>query len=345
MQRRTFLAGTAGAIAAAAIRPQGARADELPLGPLPGTRYPDPRIEVLDPRFKYRIGNAYIERIATGCRWAEGPVYVRDGGYLLWSDIPNNRIMRWNEDDGHVSVYRYPSNYSNGHTRDREGRLISCEHDSRRVTRTEHDGSITVLMDSFMGKKLNAPNDVVVSADGAIWFTDPGFGIFGNYEGHKAEVELPPNVYRLDPRTGRATVVFAPAQGGRPNGIALSLDEKKLYVIVMAYPDNRPSEIRVFDVNGERLANEKVFTATRGGNTDGLRTDMDGNVWCSMGNGDAAEDGVRCYAPNGDLIGKIHLPETCANLCFGGKKKNRLFMTASTSVYSVYVETVGAMMP
>jgi gluconolactonase len=299
----------------------------------------------MDPRFKYKIVNAFIERIATGCRWAEGAVYVRDGGYLLWSDIPNNRIMRWSEDDGHVSVYRYPSNYSNGNTRDREGRLITCEHDARRVTRTEHDGTITVLMDKFQGKPLNAPNDIVVAADGGIWFTDPGFGIFGNYEGHKADVELPANVYRLDPRTGRATVVYVPGQGGRPNGIAFSPDEKKLYVIVMAYPDNRPSEIRVFDVNGERLANEKVFCATRGGNTDGMRVDMDGNVWCSMGNGDAAEDGVRCYAPNGDLIGKIHLPETCANLCFGGKKKNRLFMTASTSVYSVYVETVGAMVP
>jgi gluconolactonase len=344
MERRGFLLGAAGAMAAAAIAPKLAKADELPLGPLPGTRYPDPRIEGLDPRFKYKIGNTYIERIATGCRWAEGPVYIRDGGYLLWSDIPNNRIMRWNEDDGHVSVFRQPSNYSNGHTRDREGRLISCEHDSRRVTRTEHDGSITVLMDKFNGKPLNAPNDVVVAADGAVWFTDPGFGIFGNYEGHKAEPELPPNVYRLDPRTARATVVYTP-DPGRPNGIAFSPDEKKLYVIVMAFPGARPAEIRVFDVNGDRLANGKTFATTMGGNTDGMRLDMDGNVWCSMGSGDAAEDGVRCYAPDGALIGKIHLPETCANLCFGGKKKNRLFMTASTSVYAVYVETVGAMVP
>ena len=344
MERRTFLAGAAGAMALAAA-PKMAKADELPLGPLPGTRYPDPRIEVLDPRFKYRIGNGYIERIATGCRWAEGPVYIRDGGYLLWSDIPNNRIMRWSEDDGHVSVFRAPSNFSNGHTRDREGRLISCEHDTRRVTRTEHDGSITVLMDKFNGKPLNAPNDVVVSADGAVWFTDPGFGIFGNYEGHKAEPELPANVYRLDPRTGRVSDVFVP-DAGRPNGIAFSPDEKKLYIILMAFPGSRPAEIRVFDVDGDKLSNGKLFSAdfTRG-NTDGIRLDMDGNVWCSMGSGDPAEDGVRCYAPNGDLIGKIHLPETCANLCFGGKKKNRLFMTASTSVYSVYVETVGAMVP
>src|SRR3954467_10537002 len=165
MDRRTFVKGATGALAATAFASKPARADELPLGPLPGTRYPDPRIEVLDPRFKYRIGNAFIERIATGSRWAEGPVYVRDGGYLLWSDIPNNRIMRWSEDDGHVSVFRYPSNYSNGNTRDREGRLITCEHDTRRLTRTEHDGSITVLIDKFENKPLNAPNDAVVSMD------------------------------------------------------------------------------------------------------------------------------------------------------------------------------------
>ncbi len=345
MERRTFLKGAAGAVAASALTPSLAKADELPLGPLPGTRYPDPRVEAMDPRFKYKIGNAYIERIATGCRWCEGPVYVRDGGYLLWSDIPNNRIMRWSEDDGHVSIFRSPSNYANGNTRDREGRLVTCEHDSRRITRTEHDGSITVLMDKFNGKPLNAPNDIVVASDGGIWFTDPGFGIFGNYEGHKADTELPANVYRLDPKTGRAAVVYVP-DAGRPNGIAFSPDEKKLYIIVMAFPGDRPAEIRAFDVNGEKLSNGKLFSADfTKGNTDGMRVDMDGNVWCSMGNGDAAEDGVRCHAPNGDLIGKIHLPETCANLTFGGKKKNRLFMTASTSVYSVYVETVGAMVP
>ena len=175
----------------------------LPLGNLPDTRYPDPRIERLDPRFIYKQGNAAIERIATGFRWAEGPVYFRDGGYLLFSDIPNNRIMRWLEEDGHLSVFRAPSNYSNGNTRDREGRLITCEHDTRRVTRTEHDGRITVLIDRFEGKPLNAPNDVVVASDGAVWFTDPGYGIDGPYEGHKAEAELPRNVYRLDPRAVR----------------------------------------------------------------------------------------------------------------------------------------------
>jgi gluconolactonase len=343
MDRRIFLTGALAA-GAAVTSPGIAKADELPLGPLPGTRYPDPRVEVLDRRFKYKIGNAYIERVATGMRWCEGPVYVRDGGYLLWNDIPNNRTMRWLEDDGHVSVFRYPSNNANGNTRDREGRLVTCEHDTRRITRTEHDGAITVLMDKFNGKPLNAPNDIIVASDGAVWFTDPGFGIFGNYEGHKAEPELPPNVYRLDPRSGQATVVYTP-DAGRPNGIAFSPDEKKLYIIVMAFPDNRPSEIRAFDVNGGRLSNVRTLAATMGGSTDGMRIDVDGNIWCGIGNGDPAEDGVRCYTPNGDLIGKIHLPETCANLCFGGKKNNRLFMAASTSIYSLYVDTVGAQVP
>ncbi len=204
MERRTFLASAAAAATAMALDP--AKADTLPLGNLPNWRYPDPRVEVLDDKkFKYMVGNAAIERIATGFRWAEGPVYFRDGGFLVWSDIPNNRMMRWLEEDGHVSVFRTPSNYTNGNTRDREGRLISCEHDARRVTRTEPDGTIDVLLDSYEGKKLNAPNDVVVASDGAIWFTDPGYGILGNYEGHKADFELPPRVYRIDGKTGRAS--------------------------------------------------------------------------------------------------------------------------------------------
>jgi gluconolactonase len=342
MERRTFLTGAAAAAAALTVKP--AAADELPLGNLPNWRYPDARVEALDKKFAYKVGNAAIERVATGFRWAEGPVYSRDGGFLLWSDIPNNRIMRWCEDDGHVSVYRQPSNYSNGHTRDREGRLISCEHDARRVTRTEHDGSITVVMDTYNGKKLNAPNDVVVAADGAIWFTDPGYGIFGNYEGHKAQLELPAQVYRFDPKTGKASVVVDSFD--KPNGIAFSPDEKKLYIIDSGLTHGGRSNMRVFDVNGDRLTNDKVFAENFApGFTDGVRTDVDGNVWCSMGWADPKEDGVRCYSPEGELIGKIHLPETCANLCFGGKKKNRLFMCASTSVYAVYVETVGAMVP
>ena len=342
MDRRSFVSG-AGMLASALVG-TAALADQLPLGDLPGTRYPDPRVEPLDKRFAAKVGNAAIERIATGFRWAEGPVYFRDGGYLLWSDIPNNRIMRWLEEDGHVSVFRTPSNFSNGNTRDRQGRLITCEHDARRVTRTEPDGGITVLMDSYNGKKLNAPNDVVVASDGAVWFTDPGYGILGNYEGHKDTSELPPSVYRLDPQTGKAKMVVDSFD--KPNGLALSPDEKKLYVIDSGITHGGRSNMRVFDVNGDTLTNDKVFAeGFAPGFTDGVRVDVDGNVWCSMGWADPKEDGVRCYEPGGTLIGKIHLPETCANLCFGGKRRNRLFMTASTSVYAVYVETQGALMP
>jgi gluconolactonase len=316
----------------------------LPLGNLGETRYPDPRIERLDPRFIYQQGNAAIERIATGFRWAEGPVYFRDGGFLVFSDIPNNRMMRWLEEDGHLSVFRAPSNYANGNTRDREGRLITCEHDARRVTRTELDGRITVLIDRFEGKPLNAPNDVVVSADGAVWFTDPGYGIDGPYEGHKAEAELPRNVYRLDPARGAASVVADDFV--RPNGICFSPDERRLYVVDSGISHGGPAHIRTFDVDGARLRNGRVFAEDFApGMTDGVRTDVDGNVWCSMGWADPGEDGVRCYAPDGELIGKVHLPEGCANLCFGGRKQDRLFMCASTSVYALYLNAQGAMVP
>jgi gluconolactonase len=316
----------------------------LPLGNLPDTRYPDPRIEALDKRFRARQANAAIERIANGFRWAEGPVWFRDGNYLIFSDIPNNRMLRWLEEDGHLSVFRAPSNYTNGNTRDREGRLVSCEHDTRRVTRTELDGRITVLLDRYAGKPLNAPNDVVVAADGAVWFTDPGYGIDGPYEGHKASAELPRNVYRLDPCSGVATVVADDFV--RPNGVGFSPDGAKLYVVESGITHGGPSHIRVFDVNGARLCNSRIFADDIApGMTDGLRCDVEGNVWCSMGWGDPAEDGVRCYAPDGALIGKIHLPEGCANLCFGGRKKDRLFMCASTSVYALYVNAEGAMVP
>ncbi|MEJ0016014.1 MAG: SMP-30/gluconolactonase/LRE family protein [Acetobacteraceae bacterium] len=316
----------------------------LPLGNLPDTRYPDPRIEPLDPRFVYRQGNAAIERIASGFRWAEGPVYFRDGGFLVFSDIPNNRMMRWLEEDGHLSVFRAPSNYANGNTRDREGRLITCEHDARRVTRTELDGRITVLIDRFEGKTLNAPNDVVVANDGAVWFTDPGYGIDGPYEGHKATAELPRSVYRLDPASGIASVVADDFV--RPNGLCFSPDERVLYVVDSGISHGGPAHIRAFEVDGARLRSGRVFAEDFApGMTDGVRTDVDGNVWCSMGWADPAEDGVRCYAPDGDLIGKIHLPEGCANLCFGGRKKDRLFMCASTSVYALYVNGQGAVVP
>ncbi len=316
----------------------------LPLGNFPDTRYPDPRIEALDKRFVYRQGNAAIERIATGFRWAEGPVYFRDGGYLLFSDSPNNRMMRWLEEDGHVSVFRAPSNYTNGNTRDREGRLISCEHDSRRMTRTELDGRITVLVDQFQGKPLNAPNDVVVARDGAIWFTDPGYGIDGPYEGHKAAAELPRNVYRLDPDSGAVSVVADDFV--RPNGLCFSPDERLLYIVDSGISHGGPAHIRVFDVDGAALRGGRTFADDFAPSmTDGLRCDVDGNVWCSMGWGDPAEDGVRCYAPDGALIGRIRLPEGCANLCFGGKKRDRLFICASTSVYALYVNGQGAMVP
>ena len=316
---------------------------QLPLGNLPGTRYPDPRIEKLDKRFP-KQGNVGIERIATGFRWAEGPVYFRDGGFLLWSDIPNNRMMRWLEEDGHVSVFRSPSNYSNGNTRDRQGRLITCEHDSRRVTRTEHDGRITILMDRFNGKKLNAPNDVVVATDDSIWFTDPGYGIDGEYEGHKDKFELTANVYRIDPKTGKASVMVDDFT--RPNGLAFSPDEKRLYIVDSGITHGGPSHIRVFDLVAGKLKNSRVFAEDFApGLTDGMRVDMRGNVWCSMGWADPEEDGVRCYAPDGDLIGKVHLPETCANLCFGGKKRNRLFVCGSTSIYALYLDVQGCQLP
>jgi len=342
MDRRQFL--TAGVIAVAAAKPSAAKATVRNWGNnLP--HYPDPDIEALDKRFKFNPKTGAIERVASGFRWAEGPVYFRDLRCLIFSDIPNNRMMRWNEEDGTVSVFRQPSNYSNGNTRDNEGRLITCEHDTRRVTRTEYDGTITVLMDKYQGKPLNSPNDVVVASDGAIWFSDPGYGIAGNYESSaKRAFELPTNVYRLDPKTGQATVVAG--DFFRPNGLAFSPDEKKLYIIDSGITDGGPSNMRVFDVvDGKSLKNGKIFAEFQPGLTDGMRVDVAGNVWCSYGWGDPKEDGVRCYAPDGDLIGKIHLPETVANLTFGGPKKNRLFICASTSVYSLYVNDVGAQKP
>jgi gluconolactonase len=307
--------------------------------------YPDPAVEALDARFsKYRLGSAHVERLWTGGRWLEGPVWFGDGRFLLFSDIPNNRILRWDEVTGQVSEFRSPSNNTNGNTRDRQGRLISCEHLARRVTRTEHDGRITVLMDSFGGKRLNAPNDVVVHSNGSIWFTDPGYGRLVEYEGEKSEFELPRHVYRFDPQTGAATIVTDDFD--RPNGLAFSPDASKLYIADTGHshtPDG-PAHIRVFDVvNGERLTNGRNFADLKPGSPDGLRVDCDGNVWAAYGWAD--ENGVFCYTPEGDLIGKIHLPEPCANVCFGGLKKNRLFMTASQSLYAVYVEAIGAQVP
>ena len=303
----------------------------------PSTRYPDPAIVSVDPAFeKYRIGLAKVERIATGCRWAEGPVWLGDTRSLLWSDIPNNRMLRWDEDPGAVSVFRKPSNYANGHTRDRQGRIVSCEHGGRRVTRTEHDGAITVVADAYQGKRLNSPNDIVVKSDGSIWFTDPTFGILGWYEGGKAEPELPMNVYRVDP-SGALEVA---AEGiNQPNGLAFSPDESILYIVESR---SIPRKILACEVkDGKTLGSRRVLIDAGPGTPDGFRVDIDGNLWCGWGMGTEGLDGVHVFDPEGKLIGRIDLPERCANLCFGGAKRNRLFMAASTSVYSLYVNTQG----
>ena len=303
-------------------------------------RYPDSFIEILDHSFlQYRLQSASVEHLADGCRWSEGPVWFGDGRFLLWSDIPNNRIMKWEEETGTVSIFRKPSNNANGNTRDRQGRLVTCEHDARRITRTEHDGAITVLMDHFEGKPLNSPNDIVVKSDGSVWFTDPVFGILGYYEGHRAAPELPTNVYRLDPATRQASVVAADVMA--PNGLCFSPDEKRLYIIESR---STPRHILAFDVtaDGTALANRRVLIdAGPDGTPDGMRCDMEGNIWAGWGMNEAL-DGVRIFNPDGQPIGHIHLPERCANLCFGGRWRNRLFMAASHSVYALYVNTQGA---
>jgi gluconolactonase len=369
---RRKLIGGAAALAATAVTMKAASAatvtpfgqtgattlstDPLPLGPLPGGRYPDSHLESAKPKVSFGpngfpafAGTMAVERVATGFRWAEGPVYFPAGRYVLFSDIPNNRIMRFSEDDGHLSIFRQPSMNSNGNTIDREGRLITCEHSGRRVTRTELDGSITIIADKYNGKKLNSPNDAVVASDGSIWFTDPAYGIGGFYEGLKAEPEQEKhNVYRVDPKSGEVKVVVDDFV--EPNGIAFSPDEKKLYVLDTGFtdgPDN-PSHIRVFDldVGAGKLSNSKVFAEMpKPSITDGVRCDTEGRVWCSVGWGDPKEDGVRCYTKDGDLLGKIHIPETVANLCFGGQQRNRLYICGSTSLYAVYTSVQGALKP
>jgi gluconolactonase len=302
-------------------------------------RYPDPSVRILDPSFvKYRLFHATVERLYTGCRWAEGPVWFGDGRYLLWSDIPNDRILKWEEETGAVSIFRRPTNLANGNTRDREGRLITCEHDSRRVTRTEYGGSITIMADNHDGKRLNSPNDIVVASDGTIWFTDPPFGILSFYEGHPDVQETKPAVYRLDPQTGRTTVVADDIPG--PNGLAFSPDERILYIVASRA---EPREIRAYDVvDGTKLANGRVLiNAGPGGTPDGFRVDVDGNLWCGWGMGTEELDGVRIFNPAGVPIGHIALPERCANVCFGGRHRNRLFMAASHSLYALYVNTQG----
>jgi gluconolactonase len=296
--------------------------------------------EIHDRRFLYLIlGNTWVERLFTGSLWAEGPVYFADGDYLLWSDIPNNRMLRWA--GGHVSVYRDFSNNSNGNTRDRQGRLITCEHGERRLTRTEPDGAITVLVDQFDGKRLNSPNDVVVKSDDTIWFTDPPYGILTDYEGQAAEGEYGgAHVFRFHPGT-RALEVVA-ADFNKPNGIAFSPDEKTLYVVDTGFSHTLEGEhhIRAFSVDSEgHVSGGSVFVEVSPGMADGLRVDVKGNVWTSAG------DGIHCYTPDGCLLGKILIPEPVSNLTFGGPKRNRLFITATTSLYAVYVGVSGAQRP
>jgi len=349
MNRRAFLSSIgAGAAAAAGYRAAGAQQQPPAVSPVPTARdwsrqdpvqYPDPDIVALDPRFRrYIVNNTVIRRLHFGTLWAEGPAWNGVGRYLVWSDIPNNVQMRWIEEDGRVTTFRNPSGFSNGNTFDFEGRQLSCEHGGRRVVRYEPNGTVTVIADKFQGRRLNSPNDIAVHPDGGIWFTDPMYGIRGNYEGFKSESELPVAVYRVDPKAAQIDKVEDGAPNGGPNGICFSPDYKKVYIA----DTGAPREIRVADIDGKSLRNTKRFVQLDVPGTgapsaaDGIRCDADGNIWAG------ARPGVQVIAPGGERIGMIRLPETCANVCFGGARRNRLFMAASQSLYAVYVETTGA---
>jgi gluconolactonase len=343
--RRTFLTTALGAVAAARVAAQ-APAAQPQISPVPTQRdwsrleaiqYPDPDIIALTPAFRrYIVGNTVIRRMHIGTLWAEGPAWNGNGQYLVWSDIPNNVQMRWINEDSRVTTFRNPSGYSNGNTFDYEGRQLSCEHGGRRVARYERDGTVTTIADKFQGKKLNSPNDVVVAPDGGIWFTDPFYGIRGNYEGFKAEQESKEAVYRVDGKTGQIAKVTD--EVGQPNGLCFSPDYKKLYVA----DTGMPRDVKVWDVDGATLRNGKrLIQLDMPGSgapsaADGIRCDADGNIWAG------ARPGVQVITSAGERIGMIRLPETCANVCFGGPRRNRLFMTASQSLYAVYVETTGA---
>ncbi|MEO1091747.1 MAG: SMP-30/gluconolactonase/LRE family protein [Pseudomonadota bacterium] len=300
----------------------------------------DDPYEIHDPRFRQLIVPiARVERLFAGCRWAEGPVWFDDGGYLVWSDIPNDRLLRWVPDLG-VGVFRSPSNFANGNTRDRQGRLVTCEHGGRCVSRTEPDGSRTVIVDRHEGKRLNSPNDLVVKSDGSIWFTDPPYGIMSDYEGSTAEQEQAGCfVYRVDPLSGELDVVVDDFV--KPNGLAFSPDERRLYIADsgVSHDPTAPNHIRIFDVGDDATLSDRGVLAEVTGLPDGLRVDVDGNVWSS------AHDGVHCYAPDGTLLGKIRTPEMVANLTFGGPRRNRLFITAHECLYAVYVATSGVQRP
>ena len=346
LDRRTFLSA-AGAMAAAASGAAGqSQRDWSGQNPI---HYPDPDVVVLDKRFaKYKVGNAAIERVCTGLRWAEGPAWSGEGHYLVFSDIPNNRQMRYLEEDGHVSVFRNPSGYSNGNTFDFEGRQLSCEHVNRRVVRYELTGKVTVLADKWQGKPFNAPNDIVAHPDGGVWFSDPGYGMLASYEGGTAPLELKEAVYRIDTKSGKLDMVTD--HEFKANGLCFSPDYKLLYVCdtgATHYPEAK-KVINVYDVvDGTRLKNGRVYVSMElegkgTGLADGIRADTDGNIWAGSGWVGPGYDGVHIFAPSGERIGMILLPEICANLCFGGTKRNRLFMAASQSLYALYVEATGA---
>lgn len=350
LTRRSFLSAAAATVTSAAFAaPRDYGPNAAPV------RYPDPDVISLDKRFDtYKLFNAPIQRLHTGTLWAEGTAWCGAGKFLVWSDIPNDRQLRWLEEDGHVSVFRKPAGHSNGNTFDYEGRQISFEHGNRRVVRYEPGGQVTVLADQWQGKPLNAPNDGAVYPDGSVFFTDPGYGSLMNYEGFKGELFHKEAVYRIDVKTGKLDKLVDRDDGlFKPNGMCFSPDYKKLYVAdtgASHYP-GVAKDIKVFDIvdGGRRLANGRVFasmTMQLGGKevagfADGIRCDIDGNVWAAMGWVGDGYDGVHTFSPDGTRIGQILLPEICGNLCFGGTRRNRLFMAGSQSLYAVYVETQG----
>jgi gluconolactonase len=289
--------------------------------------------DVLDPSFASSTsGDQQLEVLYAGCRWAEGPIYVPAGRYLIWSDIPNDRLLRWDETNGVVSEFRSPAGYVNGNTLDRHGRLVSCEQGNRRVTRTEHDGSVTALASRYDGKRLNSPNDAAVKSDGSVWFTDPDFGITSDYEGHRADSEIGAcNVYRIAPDGDKVSIAVTGMSG--PNGIVFSDDEQTLLIC-----DSRKNHVRAFDVDadGQTLTEERIFASSESGQFDNIRLDNRGQLWVGAG-----DDGVHCYAPDGSLIGRIRVPEMVANIRFGGPKNNRMFIAANTTLYSLMMSTTG----